>query len=72
MKKSVIAPLESSQRGNTSMNQSLATAVSEKLAALSTVDYLSERAKRASREQFLGALSRVPDIAPKHQADVWR
>jgi hypothetical protein len=36
----------------------------EKLAALDTEDYLRERAQGASREQFLDALSRVPDIPP--------
>jgi hypothetical protein len=63
---------EWSQRDNVSINQFIATAVSEKLAALSTVDYLSERAKRASREQFMQALGRVPDVSPAQAADVWR
>jgi hypothetical protein len=63
---------EWSQRDNVSINQFIATAVSEKLAALSTVDYLSQRAQRASREQFLKALGSVPDVPPGQKADVWR
>ncbi len=39
---------EWSQRDNVSINQFIATAVNEKLAALSTVNYLSQRAQRAS------------------------
>ena len=63
---------EWSQRDKVSINQFIATAVSEKLAALSTVDYLGQRAQRASREQFLKALDSVPDVPPAHKADVWR
>jgi hypothetical protein len=61
-----------SQRDNVSINQFIATAVSEKLAALSTLDYLSQRGQQASREQFMQALSRVPDVPPTQQADAWR
>jgi predicted transcriptional regulator len=47
-----------------SINQFISTAVAEKMAALMTVDYLEERAKRGSREKFLSVLAKVPDIAP--------
>jgi hypothetical protein len=59
------------QKDNVSINQFIATAVSEKLAALSTLDYLQERAALGSREKFLAALSRVPDVAADPQ-DQWQ
>jgi hypothetical protein len=59
------------QRDNVSINQFIATAVSEKLAALSTLDYLEQRAQRASREKFLDALRRVPDV-PVQKSDAWK
>jgi hypothetical protein len=47
-----------------SINQFISTAAAEKLAALMTVDYLQERAKRAGREKFEGALASLPDVEP--------
>jgi HicB family len=47
-----------------SINQFLSTAAAEKMAALMTVDYLEERARRGSREKFEAALARLPDVAP--------
>jgi predicted transcriptional regulator len=43
-----------------SINQFISTAVSEKLAALATVEYLDARANRASKTKFLAALAQVP------------
>lgn len=48
-----------------SMNQLIALAVTEKMSALMTVDYLKERAKRGSREKFEAVLKKVPDIEPE-------
>lgn len=48
-----------------SVNQFVMLAVAEKVAALSTIEYLEKRAKRGSREQLLEILSRVPDIEPE-------
>jgi uncharacterized protein (DUF1778 family) len=48
-----------------SINQFISTAAAEKLAALMTVEYLEERAKRGSREKFEAALARLPDIEPE-------
>jgi uncharacterized protein (DUF1778 family) len=48
-----------------SINQFIATAAAEKLAALMTVDYLEERAKRGSREKFEAALAQLPDVEPE-------
>ena len=52
------------KRDGISINQFVATAVAEKLAALLTEDYLAERAARGSREAYLAALAQVPDVAP--------
>lgn len=59
------------QKDNVSINQFIATAVSEKLAALSTLDYLQERANQGSREKFLSVLGRVPDVAADPK-DSWQ
>ena len=40
-------------------------AVAEKMAALKTVDYLEDRARRGDRERILAVLARVPDVAPE-------
>lgn len=48
-----------------SVNQLVATALAEKLAALGAEDYLSSRAKRASPAKFARALARVPDAPPE-------
>ncbi len=48
-----------------SINQFISTAAAEKLAALMTVDYLAERAKRGSREKFEAALAMLPDVEPE-------
>ena len=47
-----------------SINQFVATAVAEKLAALDTVDYLRERAARANLNDFDRVLDMVPDVEP--------
>jgi len=53
-----------------SMNQFIASAVAEKVAALTTETYLRERAERASVEKFRAALAAVPDQEPEaHDRD---
>jgi len=47
-----------------SINQFISSAVSEKISALMTEDYLSQRAKRAKKEDFRKILAKVPDRAP--------
>jgi hypothetical protein len=47
-----------------SVNQLVATALAEKLAALGAEDYLASRAARASKSKFRRALARVPDTEP--------
>lgn len=55
---------ELSQQDHVSLNQFIATAVAEKVSALNTESYLSQRANKASKEKFLKALSKVPDQTP--------
>ncbi len=56
---------ELAQKEGVSMNQFISLAVSEKLSALLTVDYLKERAKKGNREAFEDILSEVPDVEPE-------
>ena len=53
------------QEDGVSLNQFIATAVAEKVAALMTVEYLRDRAKRGSLEKFKAVLAKVPDIEPE-------
>lgn len=53
------------EREGISINQMIASAVAEKMAALDTEELLGARAARGSRPRFLAALSRVPDVAPE-------
>lgn len=55
------------QKENVSINQFIALALAEKLSALMTEDYLTERAQRGDRSKFLDALSKVPDIEPEER-----
>jgi hypothetical protein len=52
------------QREGVSINQLISSAVGEKVAALDTLEYLQERAKRGSRKAFEAVLAKVPDIEP--------
>jgi hypothetical protein len=44
---------------NISMNQFIALAVSEKVAALRTVEYLKERGQRGDQEKFVRVLDKI-------------
>ena len=55
---------ELAAREGISINQLVATALAEKMAALMTEDFLEARARRGSRPKFLAALARVPDVEP--------
>ena len=54
---------EWAQKDDTSVNQLITTAVAEKLAALTTLDYLEARAKLASKAKFSAVLAGVPEAA---------
>lgn len=53
------------EREGVSVNQLIATALAEKLAALGAEDYLKERAARGKRTKFDRALALVPDVPPE-------
>ena len=48
-----------------SINQFLASAASEKLAALLTKDYLEKEAKKGKRKSFEKVMQAVPDVEPE-------
>uniref|UniRef100_Q3AT57 Toxin-antitoxin system HicB family antitoxin n=1 Tax=Chlorobium chlorochromatii (strain CaD3) TaxID=340177 RepID=Q3AT57_CHLCH len=56
---------EVARQNGVSLDQFIATAIAEKLAALMTVNYLRERTERSSQEDFERALSEIPDVAPE-------
>ena len=51
---------EIAAREGVSINQFISSAVSEKISAIMTEDYLSQRAKRADRKKFKKILNNVP------------
>ena len=53
------------EREGTSLNQLVATAVAEKLAALGAEEYIRQRAERADDAAFEAALAAVPDVPPR-------
>lgn len=53
------------EEDNVSLNQFIATAVAEKVAALTTENYLKARATRGSRKAFDQALAKVPAVQPE-------
>ena len=48
-----------------SMNQFITLAVTEKMSALMTVEYLKNRAGRGDRKKFEAVLENVPDVEPE-------
>ena len=56
--------VEIAKKENISINQFIASAVSEKMAAFTTVEYLEERAKNVNDKKYLKALSKVADVEP--------
>jgi hypothetical protein len=53
------------QKEGISVHEFIMLAVAEKLATLATADYLTERAKRGSREKLLAVLAKAPDVEPE-------
>jgi len=47
-----------------SLNQFIVNALSEKVSALQTVDIIEKKAKKASKEDFSYALSKIPNNEP--------
>ncbi len=56
---------ELARREHISINQFVATALAEKMSALLTEEYLSERARRGSRKKFKSVLAKVRDATPE-------
>ena len=52
------------KREGMSINQFLATAAAEKMAAVLTAEYLEERSRRGSRAKFKAVLAKVPKARP--------
>ncbi|MBI1260013.1 MAG: toxin-antitoxin system HicB family antitoxin [Chloroflexi bacterium] len=58
---------ELAKEDNVSINQFITLALSEKVSALMTEEYLMERAQRGSRAKFEAALASVADVEPDEQ-----
>lgn len=56
---------EMAQQDGISINQFIVSAIAEKTSAFLTEAYLEERSEQASKEKFLKAMSKVPDVEPK-------
>ncbi len=55
---------EIAKKEGVSINQFISSAVSEKISALMTEDYLENRARRAKKGNFRKVLDRVPSRKP--------
>ena len=53
------------RREGVSVNQLVSAALGEKIASFKMIDYLQERANRASRAKFDAVLAKVPDVDPE-------
>ncbi|MGF1601809.1 MAG: toxin-antitoxin system HicB family antitoxin [Thermosynechococcaceae cyanobacterium] len=58
------------QQDGISVDQFIATAVAEKISALTTETYLEEMASRGSRAAYDAVLAKVPDIEPESYEQV--
>ncbi|UCH94167.1 MAG: toxin-antitoxin system HicB family antitoxin [Candidatus Aminicenantes bacterium] len=56
---------ELAKKDGVSIDQFITTAVSEKISAFMTKQYLEDRARRGSKNKFQDALSKVPDVEPE-------
>lgn len=56
---------EVSQKEHVSVNQFISSALSEKLSAYMTEEYITQRAKKASRKKFIEALKQIPHTEPE-------
>lgn len=56
---------EFAKKDGISINQFIASAVSEKISAFATKDYLELRAKRANPKKYKEALSMISDVKPE-------
>jgi hypothetical protein len=56
---------EFAKKDGISINQFISSAVSEKISAFATKDYLELRAKRANPKKYKEALSMISDVEPE-------
>lgn len=61
---------ELAKKEDVSINQLITTALAEKLSALTTAEYLNERAKRGSRRKFDRAMAKVRDVKPEERDEL--
>lgn len=52
------------QKDHISMNQFISSALSEKIAAYMTEEYIMQRAEKADKSKFKEALSKIPNDPP--------
>ena len=55
---------EVAQEEGISVNQFVMLAVAEKIASISTIEYLEKRAAHGNRERLLEILGKAPDVEP--------
>ena len=55
---------EIAQQEGVSINQFISSAVSEKISAIMTEEYLEQRAKRADKKKLNEILDKIPNRAP--------
>jgi len=55
------------ERENVSINHLATLAIAEKISALETESYLSERASRADYARFQAVMAKVADVEPEEQ-----
>ncbi len=55
---------ELAKKENVSIDQLIASALGEKMSALMTEDYLTQRAKRGNRKNFIAVLDQAADQMP--------
>lgn len=60
---------EIAARENIAINQFISLALTEKISALITEEYLAKRAKRGSREKYRRVLAKVRDVEPTNPDD---
>lgn len=56
---------EMADEENISINQFVTLAIAEKIATLTTIEYLERRAERGSREKLLSVLAKARDVEPE-------
>jgi hypothetical protein len=58
---------ELAEKEKISINQLITLALAEKISALTTEEYLGERARRGDRGKFERAMAKVADVEPEHE-----